>query len=58
MASTTSIKTRKKSRKESVRTDEPFYSAENMRAIDRSIRQLREGKVVVKTMDELKAMEE
>lgn len=36
---------------------DPFYSKSNMEAIDESIKQLKEGKVVVKTMEELEAME-
>ena len=36
---------------------DPFYSTANMRALDQSARELREGKTIVKTMDELKAME-
>lgn len=36
---------------------DPFYSKSNMKAIDESIKQLKEGKVVVKTMEELEAME-
>ena len=35
----------------------PFYSESNMKAIDESIKQLEEGKVVRKTMRELEAME-
>ncbi len=36
---------------------DPFYSESNMKAIDESIKQLEEGKVVRKTMRELEAME-
>ena len=36
---------------------DPFYSESNMKAIDESIKQLEEGKVVRKTMEELEAME-
>ena len=36
---------------------DPFYSESNMKAIKESIKQLEEGKVVVKTMEELEAME-
>lgn len=36
---------------------DPFYSESNMASIRESIRQLDEGKVVVKTLDELRAME-
>jgi len=35
---------------------DPFYSENNMKAITESIKQLEEGKVVVKTMEELKKM--
>ncbi len=61
MPDTTTLKTRsdKQVSKSTVETaDDPFYSPENMRALDESFRQLREGKVVVKTLDELKAMED
>lgn len=34
-----------------------FYSESNMKALKESIKQLKEGKVVVKTMEELEAME-
>ena len=37
---------------------DPFYSESNMKAISESIKQLEEGKVVVKTMEELEAMED
>lgn len=37
---------------------DPFYSKANMRAIDESINQIKKGNVVVKTMDELKEMED
>ena len=36
---------------------DPFYSDSNLRALEKSRRQLEEGKVVVKTMEELEAME-
>lgn len=36
---------------------EPFYSEINMKAISESIKELEEGKIVVKTMEELEAME-
>ena len=36
---------------------DPFYSESNMKAIDESIKQLEEGKVVRKTMKELEVME-
>ena len=35
---------------------DPFYSEENMRRLEESDRQLREGRVVIKTMEELEAM--
>lgn len=35
---------------------DPFYSESNLAALDRSIQQLKEGKVVIKTMEELEAM--
>ena len=38
-------------------TADPFYSELNMKALDESIKQLEEGKVVVKTLKELEAME-
>ncbi|MDR0917615.1 MAG: type II toxin-antitoxin system RelB/DinJ family antitoxin [Oscillospiraceae bacterium] len=37
---------------------DPFYSAGNTRALERSLRELRDGKTVTKTMDELRAMEQ
>lgn len=36
---------------------DPFYSEANQTHIQKSLRQIREGKVVVKTMEELEAME-
>lgn len=36
---------------------DPFYSENNMKAILESIKELKEGKVVVKTIEELKEME-
>ena len=36
---------------------DPFYSSENMAALNESMEQIRQGKVVVKTMEELEAME-
>lgn len=35
---------------------DPFYSESNLVALDHSIQQLKEGKVVIKTMEELEAM--
>lgn len=42
---------------EIVGTADPFYSTENMRALEKSAHELRTGRTVVKTMKELKAME-
>ena len=36
---------------------DPFYSKSNMKALEESIAQLEQGKIVVKTMEELEAME-
>lgn len=36
---------------------DPFYSASNLAAIDASLEEIRQGKVIVKTMAELEAME-
>ena len=35
-----------------------FYSESNLKALDKSIQEAEEGKFVVKTMEELRAMEE
>lgn len=37
---------------------DPFYSESNIKAIEESIKQLKEGKVVVKTIEELEEMED
>ena len=37
---------------------DPFYSESNMKAIKESIKQLEEGRVVAKTIEELKEMED
>lgn len=37
---------------------DPFYSASNMEALENSMDQLRQGKTVTKTIDELTAMED
>jgi DNA-damage-inducible protein J len=42
---------------EIIGNSDPFYSAANMRVLEQSARELREGKTVVKTLDELRAME-
>lgn len=36
---------------------DPFYSESNMKALSKSKKELEEGKVVVKTMEELEMME-
>ncbi len=36
---------------------EPFYSESNLQALEKSIKELEEGKLVIKTMEELKEME-
>ncbi|MCF8020811.1 MAG: type II toxin-antitoxin system antitoxin, RelB/DinJ family [Firmicutes bacterium HGW-Firmicutes-2] len=36
---------------------DPFYSVNNLKAIDESIEQIKQGKVISKTMEELEAME-
>ena len=36
---------------------DPFYSKDNMENIKESIQQIKEGKIVQKTMEELEAME-
>jgi DNA-damage-inducible protein J len=36
---------------------DPFYSDSNLKAIDSSIEQIKQGKVIVKTAAELEAME-
>ncbi len=36
---------------------DPFYSESNMKALEKSMKQLKDGKVVIKTMEELEAME-
>ena len=35
---------------------DPFYSESNMKALSKSIKELEQGKVVVKSMEELEAM--
>lgn len=40
-----------------VSAGDPFYCENNMKALDESIEQVRAGKVVVKTIEELEAME-
>lgn len=37
---------------------DPFYSGSNMKAIEESIKESQEGKVIVKSMEELEAMED
>ncbi len=38
--------------------DDPFYSESNMKFLKESIKELEAGNVVVKTMEELRAMED
>jgi len=40
-----------------VGNDDPFYSEKNLTWLDESFRQLENGQVVVKTMEQLEAME-
>ena len=35
---------------------DPFYSEKNLRSLEKSMQQVMEGKVVVRTMEELEAM--
>ena len=35
---------------------DPFYSKSNMEAIEKSIQELEDGKVIIKSMEELEAM--
>lgn len=37
---------------------DPFYSHENIKALQESMEQIKQGKVVTKTMEELEAMED
>lgn len=36
---------------------DPFYSNENIKAIEKSINEVKEGKVVIKSIEDLEAME-
>lgn len=40
-----------------VGSPDPFYSKENMIALERSEKQIQDGKVITKTLEELEAME-
>jgi DNA-damage-inducible protein J len=42
---------------EIIGNDDPFYSEKNITRLDESFRQLETGQVVVKTIEELEAME-
>ena len=44
-------------KKEEVLVNELFYSKDNMERIEKSVQQIREGKVVRKTIEELEVME-
>ncbi len=37
---------------------DPFFDISNVKALSESIEQLKQGKIVIKTMDELEAMED
>jgi DNA-damage-inducible protein J len=39
-------------------TTDPFYSASNMKALEQALQEYKDGKIVSKTLDELKAMEQ
>lgn len=36
---------------------DPFYSENNLKALDESIQQIKEGKIVIKTLEELEKFE-
>lgn len=60
MSAAFNIFARKMSREKRIPFDvsiDPFYSESNMKALMASIKQLEEGKVVEKTIEELEAME-
>lgn len=60
MSAAFNIFARKMSREKRIPFDvsiDPFYSESNIRAIDKSIKQLEDGKLIVKTIEELKEME-
>ena len=38
--------------------DDPFYSQKNMKQIEKSNQQIKDGQVIIKTIDELKEMED
>lgn len=59
MSTVVTILAKKMSREKRIPFDvsiDPFFSDSNMQAIRDSIKQIQNGKVVVKTMDELEAM--
>lgn len=43
---------------EATEQTDPFYSESNMIELQKSIQEVKEGKVVIKTMEELEAMAE
>jgi DNA-damage-inducible protein J len=43
---------------EIISVSDPFYSTKNMAVLERSLNELREGRTVTKTLDELRAMEQ
>lgn len=60
MSAAFNIFARKMSREKRIPFDvsiDPFYSDSNMKALEKSKKELEDGKVIVKTMEELEAME-
>lgn len=60
MSAAFNIFARKMSREKRIPFDvsiDPFYSDNNMKALEKSKKELKDGKVIVKTMEELEAME-
>ena len=55
MTTAVTILAKKMTREKRIPFD-PFYSESNLAALNHSIQQLKEGKVVIKTMEELEAM--
>lgn len=60
MSAAFNIFARKMSREKRIPFDvsiDPFYSDSNMKALEKSKKELENGKVIIKTMEELEAME-
>lgn len=60
MSAAFNIFARKMSREKRIPFDvsiDPFYSESNINALNKSIKQLEEGKTIAKTLEELKEME-